>query len=243
LPVLDAIFNQTYAPAEVIVADNGSTDSTIEALHELHVPELQIVKLEATGLPAKARNAGIEKATGNFIAFCDSDDIWIAEKLAIQVDALTESIKAVCSNAYITSAHGHTYFNSMPTALTTANLLTRNWVITSTLLVDKELFKKTGGFSATQRLRLVEDYATWLRISTFTNFAVIADPLIFYEDKSPSSHRLELETDGLLVHPVAWLDFLAWMRQRGHPLTFSENFINVVLPRTIAANAKMQKNG
>jgi hypothetical protein len=111
--------------------------------------------------------------------------------------------------------------------------------MTSTLLVQKELLQKVKAFPTTQRLRLVEDYVTWLRLSIFTDFKVIQEPLIIYDDNSSDSHRSELETQGLLMAPLAWLDFLAWMRQRGEPLTISENLINVALPRAIAANLKL----
>jgi glycosyltransferase involved in cell wall biosynthesis len=239
VPVLEAIFNQTYPPAEVIVADNGSTDETLNMLYKLEALNLKVLELPASGLPAIARNAGIHQAIGDFIAFCDSDDVWLPEKLAKQVENLTDETRGVCSNALLKSDKSLTYFEKMPKQLGTAQLLQQNWVMTSTVLVQKDLLKNVGGFPTTQRLRLVEDYVTWLRLSVFTNFTVIQEPLITYDDNSSDSHRNELETQGLLMAPLAWLDFLAWMRQRGEPLTLSENLINVALPRAIAANFKL----
>jgi len=89
----------------------------------------------------------------------------------------------------------------------------------------------------------VEDYATWLRVASITPFQWLQEPLLTYDPPAANKLRARTGSEGALTAPLAWLDFLAWMRQRGHPLTFSENFINAVLPRTIAANAKMQKNG
>jgi glycosyltransferase involved in cell wall biosynthesis len=239
VPVLEAIFNQTYPPAEVIVADNGSTDETLKMLHKLEAPNLKVLELPASGLPAVARNAGISQATGEYISFCDSDDVWLPEKLAKQVENLTDETRGVCSNAILKTDKSCTYFEKMPRQLGTTQLLQQNWVMTSTLLVQKELLQKVKGFPTTQRLRLVEDYVTWLRLSIFTDFKVIQEPLIIYNDNSSDSHRSELETQGLLMAPLAWLDFLAWMRQRGEPLTLSENLVNMALPRAIAANLKL----
>ena len=80
---LDSIFAQTYRPLEVIVVDDGSTDTTAEVTTRYgdHITYIW----QANAGPSAARNRGVETASGAFIAFLDADDIWHKEKLACQM--------------------------------------------------------------------------------------------------------------------------------------------------------------
>ena len=80
---LDSIFAQTYKDFEVIVIDDGSTDDTARVL-EKYKGEIRYIYQENKGLPA-ARNTGIKAAQGEYLAFLDSDDLWLPEKLGEQV--------------------------------------------------------------------------------------------------------------------------------------------------------------
>lgn len=88
---LEALLAQTYEAFEIIVVDDGSTDDThaIATRYESD-PRLRIVRQTNRGL-AGARNTGIDAATGDIIGFCDSDDIWVPEKLALHVRHLEEN--------------------------------------------------------------------------------------------------------------------------------------------------------
>jgi GT2 family glycosyltransferase len=83
---LRSIQSQTLQPLEVIVLDDGSTDHTAQVCAELG-NSIRYIRQENRGLAA-ARNAGIQAATGEWIAFCDSDDLWTPDKLAVQLDVL-----------------------------------------------------------------------------------------------------------------------------------------------------------
>lgn len=80
---LNSIHNQNYRPIEVIVSDDGSTDSTASIVRQ-YSPEIGYVRQENGG-PASARNLGLSQATGEFIAFLDADDLWHREKLERQI--------------------------------------------------------------------------------------------------------------------------------------------------------------
>ncbi|MCS0627729.1 glycosyltransferase family 2 protein [Telluria mixta] len=89
---LDSVAKQTCLPLEVIVVDDCSSDGTVEALRAAHFPFPVLVVAQATNQgPAAARNAGILKASGRYVAFLDSDDVWLPEKLEQQL-ALLESL-------------------------------------------------------------------------------------------------------------------------------------------------------
>jgi GT2 family glycosyltransferase len=83
---LQSILSQTLPPAEIIVLDDGSTDHTFEVCAKLG-GSIRYIRQDNRGLAA-ARNAGIRAATEEWIAFCDSDDVWSADKLAVQMDAV-----------------------------------------------------------------------------------------------------------------------------------------------------------
>jgi glycosyltransferase involved in cell wall biosynthesis len=80
LETLVSISNQTFTDFEIIVVDDGATDATPDILAQYAEPRLRVVHQVNRGL-AGARNTGIHEAKGKYIAFCDSDDIWEAEKL------------------------------------------------------------------------------------------------------------------------------------------------------------------
>lgn len=86
LQVLENVFAQTYRPIEVIVVDDGSTDGTPEAvLSSTFAGDIVYERLPLNGGPAAARNAGILRAQGRYIAFMESDDLWVRNKLETQV--------------------------------------------------------------------------------------------------------------------------------------------------------------
>lgn len=86
LRVLDNVFAQTYEPIEVIVIDDCSTDGTGEAIRASRFASRVVYeRLPVNGGPAAARNAGIVRAKGRYIAFMESDDLWVRTKLSTQV--------------------------------------------------------------------------------------------------------------------------------------------------------------
>ena len=83
---LNSILRQTYPQVETIVVNDGSTDGSLEVLrsYKQNYPEQIVVINQKNMGQALARNNGIKKANGEFIAFLDSDDTWVPEKLEIQ---------------------------------------------------------------------------------------------------------------------------------------------------------------
>jgi glycosyltransferase involved in cell wall biosynthesis len=80
---LDSILGQTYQPLEIIVADDGSTDGTLE-IATGYGPRVRVIA-QANAGPAAARNLGVREACGRFVAFLDQDDVWHPEKLTRQM--------------------------------------------------------------------------------------------------------------------------------------------------------------
>ena len=85
---LDSVVRQTYPAAEVIVVDDGSTDETEQIVRKYPDPRIRYTQFKTSHGAQAARNRGVELAKSEWIAFQDSDDIWLPEKLAVQVETL-----------------------------------------------------------------------------------------------------------------------------------------------------------
>lgn len=83
---IDSVLSQTYSHIELICVDDGSTDGTL-AILKSYGDQLTIIQSPVNGGIGSARNLGLAKATGDFIAFIDADDIWEPQKLALQLEA------------------------------------------------------------------------------------------------------------------------------------------------------------
>jgi len=102
---LESALGQTYAHREIIVVDDGSTDDTPRRV-EPYVGQIRYIRQENAG-EGGARNAGLRVATGDYIAFLDADDLWLSEKLEVQLDVAArhpESRMIVCDG--LTFEHG-----------------------------------------------------------------------------------------------------------------------------------------
>lgn len=85
---LDSVVRQTYPAQEIIVVDDGSTDETEQIVRKYPDPRIRYTQLKTSQGAQAARNRGVELAKSEWIAFQDSDDIWLPEKLAVQVETL-----------------------------------------------------------------------------------------------------------------------------------------------------------
>ncbi len=88
---IESVFNQTEKDIEIIIVDDGSTDSTCSIVKELNHANIRYIYQENSG-PSKARNAGIYQAQGDFIAFLDADDLWPVDKLTKQLSFLDQNM-------------------------------------------------------------------------------------------------------------------------------------------------------
>ncbi len=182
-----SVLAQTFADLEVIVADDGSTDGSLDAVLGLADARVEVLRLAHSGRPAVARNAALAKARGELVALLDSDDVWVAEKLERQVNVLERdsSVGLVCSNARVIDGTGSEIralflCPDEPVRGGLAALLEANFIVASSAVARRELVERVGGFSEDVRLRGVEDYDLWLRLGALSQLAYLPEPLVAY---------------------------------------------------------------
>ncbi len=145
---LDSIVAQTYRPLEIVVVDDGSTDTTAEMVRA-HSGKVRLLRQDNTG-PAAARNLGLGAVHGAFIAFLDADDLWEPTKLSRQMacfrvrpdlDACVTHLQNICVDGVSAEAafrHGHVVGKPLP-AFVMSTLLARWSVFGRVGLLDPAL--------------------------------------------------------------------------------------------------------
>jgi glycosyltransferase involved in cell wall biosynthesis len=187
---LSLIVRQTYKNLTVVVSDDGSSENVLVVADSFKDSRVKYIRGENSGRPSIPRNRAIKKATGNLLAFCDSDDYWKENKLEVQVNILEKTkLGAVCSNAYLDQTP-KMYFDNQSRKLTTLDLLKVNSVICSSMVVEKKIIDKCGGFDEDLEFKAVEDYLLWLKVSLYTDIYYTSEPLLAYTTNSSDSVRL-----------------------------------------------------
>ncbi len=197
---LRSVLGQNWPNLEIIVVDDGSTDNSVKVVAEAF-PFVKIVCQTNQGV-AVARNNGIARSSGDWIALVDADDIWLEGKLAKQW-ALLEANPHVrmsctswqmwqCVDAEPTAAYVEQVqalavdqtTGSGPSGWIYPALLVGCVVWTSTVLVHRSIFDEIGLFDST--LRIGEDYDFWLRASRVTQILRVPQPMALYRRHTAS---------------------------------------------------------
>lgn len=192
IKAINSVLNQTYPVEEIIVCDDGSTDSTLDSINKLNNSKIVWIDCGRNGMPSIPRNIGINKSKGNWIAFLDSDDVWLPRKLEMQVEVILKNkTLVVATNAYriINDRIIGKYFNLYFKNLTFKKLIYTNYVICSTVLVNKDFLVTTSFFPIEKKMKAIEDYQLWLRLSLRANIYYLKTPLIYYFDEPNNSIR------------------------------------------------------
>jgi glycosyltransferase domain-containing protein len=179
---LDSICSQTYRCLQIIVVSNGPNQKNKEAVDSLNDNRIEYYQQPNSGTPASPRNTGISHAKGEYVAFCDDDDIWMPDKVEKQVNVLnTHMDYDVCYTKMIrfddikewTMPHeeGYADFHS---------LLYFNNIPLSSVMVRMNFILREGSFSLSQKVGTSPDYELLLRFSLRTKLYYLDEYLVKY---------------------------------------------------------------
>lgn len=179
-----SVLQQTYPLHELIIVDDGSTDNTpLEIQKILELDNLFAINafiLPHSGMPGVPRNYGIENATGDWIAFLDSDDEWSPTKIAEQIKQIEHHEVQWCHarerwirNGKIISQKNHIHRRE---GIIFEDALKKCIIGPSSVLINRDLFKIYGRFR--EDLEIAEDYELFLRICGKEPIGYIDTPLL-----------------------------------------------------------------
>jgi glycosyltransferase involved in cell wall biosynthesis len=188
---VDSILAQTYDPLELIVVDDGSQDDTAQVMQVYLDKDPRVTYLtKPNGGVASARNVGVGRAQGEFIAFCDSDDIWKPDKLARQIPLFQDpAVTLVYTGVLLLHANGAISPNlrgGYCDGHCFETLLTHNRVACSTAVVRATALNMDDLFDERRDLQGVEDKHLWIRLARKGLIAAVREPLVLYRI-SPAS--------------------------------------------------------
>jgi glycosyltransferase involved in cell wall biosynthesis len=176
---LASVYTQSRPACEVIVVDDGSSDGTGEYVGK-RFPQARYIRQSNQGVSA-ARNRGIAAARGDWLAFLDSDDEWLPQKLAAQCQMLQANPRyRMCHSNEIWVRRGRRANPMRKHAKSGGNIfqrcLPRCVISPSSVIVHRSVMETVGGFD--EALPVCEDYDLWLRLCAVYAVLYIEQPLI-----------------------------------------------------------------
>ena len=184
---LDSVLSQTYPNIEVIVVDDASTDATAEVAAS-YGPRVRLIRLERnSGRPAVPRNRAMADARGEYLAFLDSDDVWLPRKIECQVGFLRSHPDIGCCHTAVeliderSQGMGVRHDGAIPgTGRCFRELLRHCFISISSVMVTRTLIEDIGGFNEAPVYRAREDYEWFLRIAARQAIGFLPDVLARY---------------------------------------------------------------
>jgi glycosyltransferase involved in cell wall biosynthesis len=198
---INSVLKQTYQNFELIIVDDCSTDDTESIIKNFIDERIVYIKLKKnSGSSVLTRNKGIKVAKGEYVAFLDSDDEWISEKLQKQIELFTESNNfnlgfVSCNAIYIYEKENRILNRIIQRPKDVfKKLLEANFIPSaSSVLIKKEVFNTIGLFD--RKIKGVQDWDMWIRISQKYAFDFVPESLLkYYIHNSNITNELSLKT-------------------------------------------------
>ena len=185
---LNSILSQSHVNMEIIVIDDGSIDATVHKIKSISDDRLICIELGENLGVAAARNVGIQRAQGQYIAFCDADDYWLPEKLQTQLKEMSASGCNISHSSYWQEKDGRRTLISCKRYVASTDMLWHNYIPNLTGVYDS----KTLGKFMQQKIHH-EDYEMWSRILKSGVSVGVKKPLAVYSvgKKSLSSNKFK----------------------------------------------------
>ena len=190
---LASVFAQTYPHIEIVAVDDGSKDRSIQIL-EQYPGRIHVIKQSNSGAAA-ARNRGAREAKGKWIAFLDADDLWMPDKVQRQLETCSEYAWSHTDSVFfggVNDGRKDSDFTEKYQGQILEQLICSNFVGTSTLMIQRQVFLDAGGFD--ESLRSIQDWELWIRIARQHPIGYMDAPLMKYRVHAVSASRSTRKT-------------------------------------------------
>ena len=188
---IESVINQTYSSIEIIVVDDASTENSLEIVKSIKDDRIKVIELEQNMGAAKARNIGIEKASGEYICFLDADDYWVLDKLEKQVKFIEKNNYLFTYSGYKFLRENKTHIAHVPNSINYNQALKNTTIFTSTVMFNMANLSKKDIYMPNIKS---EDTATWWQVlkKGITAYGM-DEPLAIYRvgEKSLSSNKIK----------------------------------------------------
>ena len=188
-----SVLSQTYSDLEVIVVDDCSVDNTQAVIESIDDSRLSFYRLKKNSGACVARNFGIEKAKGEYIAFQDSDDKWLSNKLEIQIEKMKENDASIsfCQFQTMGEKNNRIYPNKEEGFMDRDEIIGISIASTQTIVCKRECLEDCVFDPLMPRL---QDYDLCIRLSEKYRFYFVREPLVemYRQDDSISQNFLKL---------------------------------------------------
>lgn len=185
--------NQTYNNIEIILVDDGSTDDISDIIKFIKdYSNIKLVNVEKNSGPATARNIGIEQASGDYIAFLDSDDEFMESKIADQLDMMIKHNLNISYTSYIRREAEKDIImcDRQLTGIVVPKIINGASIATPTVIISNK-FLKDNNIRFNQNIRIGEDSCFWLDVAKYSEILLVDKPLTivnFGEDSHVSDN-------------------------------------------------------
>jgi glycosyltransferase involved in cell wall biosynthesis len=198
---IQSVLDQTFTDFEILVVDNGSTDATCRVIEGIGDSRIHYYYQENTGGPAGPRNTGIKKARGQYIAFLDSDDLWLKDKLALQVEILDSDpqVGLTYGSCNPFGDRGDDLDQSVARLPSEVGMmfeklfLSWNYIPCLTVMTRRSILERIGGFDESSALTTAEDFDLWLRIARVFKIQSVSEVIGRYRLHAENLYSGKLE--------------------------------------------------
>jgi glycosyltransferase involved in cell wall biosynthesis len=184
---VDSVFAQSYPSWELVIVDDGSDATTLAYLNQIAThPAVRLIARPHCGRPSMVRNVGLNVTRGSYVAFLDSDDVWMREKLELQLAALRArpgcrwcytAFARVTADGNILEEEARRPWRPLQGSIFAAVISAQATIRTpGVVLVERALLLEAGGFD--EHMRNVEDFDLWSRLALRSDIALVDKVLV-----------------------------------------------------------------